>query len=540
MAFQTPPPSPWPFDMPSSNHTEARPPAERAPEADAPALTRRHLLGSTFGGVAALGLGAQAAAQSAGPAGPAGAAALTGPLQKRDALVTLVQRTSQGYTTELHQEARTRGFEGYLEWQLAPQAIDDSAVDALLTSYATLTMTSKEILDAYGPPLQDPTPIIELRDSTILRAIFSKRQLFETMVEFWTDHFNVYLPDGPIPYVKAAEDRDVIRAHALGKFKDLLLADAKSAAMLYYLNNNTNIASAPNENYSREVMELHTLGVDGPYHEQDVRELARCFTGWTFFPPQSPNFGNFLFRAVDHDSGQKFLLGQTIPAGGGVSDGETMLDFLASHPSTADFVCRKLTRFLLAYEPPQAIVDEVAAVYLASDGDIKEVIRAILTRAHLSAAGAWQVPKLKRPRRFIVGLMRATGALSQPGSLLRVTGTIGAMGQPTMLWETPDGFPDDLESWGSNVLPRWEFASKLASNSVPGVQFPPAMLVNLLGGAPASETARAMSRVLSGGTMLPDEVARVQAYVDAAPNLTLQVLREAFALAASSPSYQYF
>ncbi|MFT4538625.1 MAG: hypothetical protein ACI841_000563 [Planctomycetota bacterium] len=505
--------------------------------------TRRNILSGTIGGMAAVGglaavtLSGSAQAQSASSA--ASGAHLATPA-KRDLLVTLVQRTSQGYTRALHQEARSRGFDSYLEWQLKPDLIDDSAMDAMLATYATLTMTSKQLWDAYGPPANNNTPVFELRDATILRSLYSERQLFEVMVEFWADHFNTYAAAGPLPFLKTAEDRDVIRANALGKFRDLLTADAKSASMLFYLNNNTNIAKAPNENYSREVLELHTLGVDGPYFEQDVRELARCFTGWTFFPPQHPNFGDFVFFAANHDTDEKNLLSQIVPAGGGVSDGEFMLDFLAAHPSTAEFLSRKLARYLLAYEPPQAIVDTVTATYLATDGDIKEMIRAILTPQNLQAPGEWQQPKLKRPRRFVTGLMRSTGAFAQAGSLLAVVRRIDAMGQPTMLWETPDGFPDDLDTWGSTVLPRWEFATQLVGNSVLGVTLTGQMLLALLNGTPVQDAARAISHALSGGTMSLYDVERVQAYIDAAPTFNLQVLREGFALAASSPSYQYY
>ncbi|TDJ73423.1 MAG: DUF1800 domain-containing protein [Planctomycetota bacterium] len=503
----------------------------------APTVTRRLILQGGLTGAVAAGLGARTAAYGqASQIGPATAAG--GVL--RDDILTLVNHVTQGFTRASYEEAKSLGFEGYLESQLDHENIPDVEMDAVLAQFPTLTMTSKELFDTYGPPAggNGIQPLVELRAATVLRSIISKRQLFERMVEFWTNHFNVYHLDNPLRILKTAEDRDVIRAHALGNFGDLLLADARSGAMIVYLDNIANTVGNTNENYAREVMELHTFGVDGPYTEQDIQELARVFTGWTIFPPPNQSYGNFRFAVGAHDNGPKSLLGLNIPAGGGVGEGETVLAFLATHVKTADFIARKMAAWLLSYDPPQSLVDRVARTFLSTGGDIKSMVREIMSPQSFAEYHPIAHPKLRRPGHFVNSVLRATGAtINAPGGIIQ---SLALMGHIPFDWLSPDGYPDSIEAWGHAVLPRWDFAARVFRNQVPGVQITGPQLFGLIGGAPQAEVARAIDEVLMGGAMSATDVAEVQEYVDSYPNLTGSVLRDAFALAASSPSFQYY
>jgi len=495
---------------------------------------RRAILSALAAGASIAGLSGTAAAQSAASGG---ASSPRSP-RRRDPLLLLLQRTTNGYLPEEETLARSLGYEGWLEYQLAPENIDDSAAEALLVNYGTLGMSAKELFDTFGPGSSAVgVPSTQLTGAALVRGSFSKRQLYERMVEFWTDHFNVPNNVIPLTYLKTVEDRDVIRQHAMGRFRDLLQADARSAAMLAYLNNLENVAGAPNENYAREVMELHTLGVDGPYNENDVRELARCFTGWAFYPPPSPQHGDFFFRGIVHDTGEKQVLGLTIPAGGGVQDADTVLDHLAGHPATAQYVSGKLVRWLVGYEPSQALVDEVAATFLATDGDIKEMLRVVLSRTNLEAEDPWSQPKLKRPLHFVCSILRAVGAqMGNPQALIQA---LQGLGQRPFFWQAPDGYPDDIETWGSSLLSRWQLAWALLADEVPGVFVDPQNLLALINGAPVGESAEALNRSLTGGTMTREEVRGLQAYIDSRGPLNLTLLREAVSLVFSTPSYQF-
>src|SRR5262249_50087312 len=235
------------------------------------------------------------------------------------------------------------------------------------------------------PPRDSGLPLRELQQAKLVRAIFSEKQLQEVMVDFWYNHFNVWANKDTARWMVTSYERDVIRPHALGKFKELLVATAQSPAMLYYLDNFLSKAESPvkkeadgnpspvrrpglNENYGRELMELHTLGVDGGYTQKDVTEVARCFTGWTIVP--QPNT-IFIFAPRAHDKGEKIVLDTRIPPGGGIEDGLRVLDILAKHPSTAKFISHKLCQRFVADQPPQSLVDRAAENFIATDGDIR-------------------------------------------------------------------------------------------------------------------------------------------------------------------------
>ena len=290
------------------------------------------------------------------------------------------------------------------------------------------------------------------------------------MVEFWSDHFNIHLVNGLGPTLKPADDLQVIRSHALGNFRDLLHASAKSPSMLFYLDNFLNVASAPNENYARELMELHTLGVDGGYTETDVKEVARCFTGWTFVFPPNVDYGTFIFDLNAHDAAAKAVLQNIISAGGGQTDGEQVLDILAAHPSTAQFIATKLCRRFISDTPTQAGIDAVAEAFTISGGDIKDTLRALFaTDAFRNSADL----KLTRPAEYLAGLVRTlapdTSYPTDDGLLFFFAQSI--LGQVPFYWPTPDGYPDEQSYWASTggMLNRWRLSFFSLANLIPEI-----------------------------------------------------------------------
>jgi len=346
--------------------------------------------------------------------------------------------------------------------------------------------------------LQRPARIIaELQASRILRAVYSERQLQEVMVDFWTNHFNIFANKGADRWLLPSYDRDTIRPFAMSKFSTLLEATAKSPAMLFYLDNFQSVSPNAgranplrpqrqrrgiNENYARELMELHTLGVDGGYTQKDVQEVARCFTGWTIFQPRGGaaaanammgeagrrNAGTFFFNARVHDDGEKTVLGHKIPAGGGMKDGLTVLDILTHHPSTAKFIATKLVRHFVADNPPPALVDRVAATFTKTDGDIRETLKTIFFSNEFNSTEAYRA-KIKRPFELVISAIRTLGADTNGGP-----GThrwIERMGEPLYGFQTPNGYSDAAESWVNTggLLERMNFGLALASNRIPGV-----------------------------------------------------------------------
>lgn len=386
--------------------------------------------------------------------------------------------------------------------------------------------------------LQLPARIVgELQASRILRAVYSERQLQEVMVDFWTNHFNVFAGKGADRWLLVSYDRDTIRPNALGKFSNLLQATAKSPAMLFYLDNfqsvspnaqlgggnglrgqrgplaqllmdrranNPNNGVSPrmtnnpeqqrpqqqarrgiNENYARELMELHTLGVDGGYTQKDVQEVARCFTGWTILAPRGAgaatqammngpradmlreNAGSFFFNPRAHDDGEKTVLGHKISAGGGMKDGLIVLDLLARSSATAKFVATKLARHFVSDNPPAGLVDRVAAAFTKSDGDIRETLRAIFTSPEFNSPEAYRA-KVKRPFELAISAIRTLGADTTGGPQLHQW--IARMGEPLYGFQTPNGYSDSAETWVNTggLLERLNFGLTLASNRIPG------------------------------------------------------------------------
>lgn len=432
----------------------------------------------------------------------------------------LVRRVTNGLTAQDAAHAKSMGYQAYLEYQLNDSAIDDSAVDSYIAlNYPMLVMSPAQHRTLYVKP--------QLIQSTLYRRCFSQRQLRERMVEFWSDHFNINIQK---TFFKTIDDRDVIRPNALGKFPDLLRASAHSPAMLVYLDNWANRKEAPNQNYARELMELHTLGVNGGFTQKDVMEVARCFTGWTYQTDYTrPDFGTFVFDPTIHDDGQKVVLGHVIPAGGGIRDGETVLTILANHPSTASFIATKMLRWLLREDPPAAQISLVAQVYSNTGGDIKAMIRAILTPSMLQSAPA----KYKRPSHLVISALRATGAYHTDLATLQVR--IEFLGQPPFQWGPPNGFPDTLAYWSGFILPRWNFGLDLLNGQIPNAGVDSSAVV----AAPSVGSAvQIINNSIFAGEMSVTLQAQLAAFMTQNPGGYARV--HAIALALGSPDFQWY
>ncbi|HEY1912900.1 MAG TPA: DUF1800 domain-containing protein [Vicinamibacterales bacterium] len=451
------------------------------------------------------------------------------------AIVHVLNRVAFGPAPGNVERVRGMGLQRYIDEQLRPERIADPAMASRLGGLTTTRMSSHEIFQQYEVPQlqaraakkqnakgnadgQDqasktpPDPVqqransvvAELAEQKVLRAVYSERQLQEVLTDFWFNHFNIDARKGRDKFLLTEYERDTIRPHVLGKFRDLLGATAKSPAMLFYLDNwmsadpngphptmtqgrmvrgpfggrtylpptakpaaqGKNAPKGLNENYGRELMELHTLGVDGGYTQKDVTEVARAFTGWTIEPPRQ-GIG-FKFEPRIHDNGQKVVLGHVIKAGGGESDGEEVLDILARQPATAHFISTLLVRRFVSDTPPPALVDRAAARFHDTDGDLGEVMRTILTSPEFLSPEAYRA-KVKTPFEFVVSALRATGAdVADARVLVR---ELQQLGMPLYQCQPPTGYKDTGDAWVNTgaLVSRMNFALRLSNNQVPRV-----------------------------------------------------------------------
>jgi uncharacterized protein (DUF1800 family) len=452
------------------------------------------------------------------------------------AIVHVLNRIGFGPRPGDVERIRQMGLQRYLETQLHPEQIADAALVSRLSGFETLGLSSRQIADRYQRPLlearrerradaanatpdtqnkppeavqqQAALPMMELSQQKLLRAIYSERQLQEVLTDFWFNHFNVDARKGDARFMLTAYERDTIRPHVLGRFRDLLEADAKSPAMLFYLDNwmsadpngphrdqtargprggrgggagqraqalmrpqqpRPNMPRGLNENYGRELLELHTLGVDAGYTQKDVTEVARAFTGWTIDQPRQG--GGFHFVAALHDDGEKIVLGHRIKAGGGEHDGEQVLDILATHPATARFIATKLVRRFVSDTPPAALVDRAAERFQKTDGDLRAVMTAILTSPEFQSVDTYNA-KVKTPFEFIVSAMRSTGAeVTDARPLVR---SLQQLGMPLYQCQPPTGYKDTADVWINTgaLVNRMNVAQTLASGRTPAVRMP--------------------------------------------------------------------
>jgi uncharacterized protein (DUF1800 family) len=391
------------------------------------------------------------------------------------------------------------------------QTLAGMDVDERRGFWRALTQDDREKLTADMTPqqrelllsLENPVAVVngELMQAKLLRAAYSERQLQEVMTDFWFNHFNVYIGKGSDRYLVTAYERDVIRPHALGNFRELLLATAKSPAMLWYLDNwqsvgpnsqaaargknNGKPAQGLNENYAREVMELHTLGVNGGYTQKDVTELARVLTGWTLEEPRLG--GGFVFREPRHEPGDKTVLGKVFHENG-MREGEAALEMLARQPATAMFISTKLAQRFVSDTPPQALVDSMAKTFIESDGDIKAVLRTMLRAPEFWDKSEYRA-KVKTPLEFTVSAIRATGAEITRAQGL--TDALNRMGMPLYGAQPPTGYSMRAESWVNSValLSRMNFALGLGTGKVNGVRMDAAKLMSAGSGVAGSGNA---------------------------------------------------
>jgi len=401
-----------------------------------------------------------------------------------DPIVHLVNRITFGLLPSDLERARALGFDGFIAEQLQPEAIDDSETEAAVAkAFPTLAMSPDALLK-----LDKGNVARELKGAAIFRAVTSLRQLFEMMVDFWTNHFNIYQTEGLIYFLKTVDDRDVVRRYAFGRFRDILGASAKSPAMLLYLNNAENKKSGPNENYGREVMELHTIGVDAGYTQQDVQEVAKAFTGWTI----NKATGTFFFSAVNHDNGARTVLGQSIPAGLGQGHGERVLDILAGHPATAKHIATKLCVRFVSDTPPASVVNAAAATFTSSGGDIRETMRTILLSSEFGAAAD---QKFRRPLEHVAAALRTLDAVVTPDGVKPLLGALKLLGQVPFDWHPPNGYPDANGAWANTngMLNGWNFGLTVGGNHLTGVQAD----LNALTGGLKNPTANSLTDALS-------------------------------------------
>jgi uncharacterized protein (DUF1800 family) len=454
------------------------------------------------------------------------------------------------------ERVRQLGLQRYLDDQLHPERLPDAGMASRLAHLKTLELTSREISEQFEQPMlearrerrqqaangsapdaeramppivqqQANGVLVELSEQKMLRAIYSERQLQEVLTDFWFNHFNVDARKGRDRFLLTEYEREAIRPHVLGRFRDLLGATAESPAMLFYLDNwlsadpngphapagrrpmaapragigrrppgplrpgavrpgavrpgarpnpdGTGQAGAPidpqqrnrrnglNENYARELMELHTLGVDGGYTQKDVTEVARAFTGWTIDGPRQG--ARFRFETRIHDDGEKTILGHRIKSGGGKSDGDQVLDILAAHPSTARFIATKLARRFVGDTPPSALIDRLAARFSASHGDLRAVMTALLTSPDFLSPDSYRA-KVKSPFEFLVSAVRATGA--EIGDARPFVRSLQDLGMPLYQCQPPTGYKDTADAWTNTgaLVNRMNFALAFASGNI--------------------------------------------------------------------------
>lgn len=530
------------------------------------------VVGATLGACATAPGRADAAGSTAGALSSGGAPATRE--QTADQQVQhVLNRLAYGPRPQDVAAVRREGVDAWIARQLQPERIPNAEADSVLRRYRTLGYTAEQLLAEFPPPnvalamaarrangpvspedsarlrrqaRQAAQALGELASSRVARAVTSERQLEEVMVEFWENHFNVFAGKNLVRYYLHDFDRTV-RQHALGDFRTLLGAVAKSPAMLTYLDNWQSVADSGrptlqrvppraaarraqavrraatqrgatpqqmerlqqlqqrrrglNENYARELMELHTLGVDGGYTQQDVIEVARALTGWTL--ERGAQGGGFVFRPQVHDAGAKTILGVKFPAGRGQDEGEAVLDLLANHPQTAEFIATKLARRFVSDTPPPALVARAADTFRRTRGNIRETVRTIVTSPEFFSADAYRA-KVKTPFELVVSTLRV---LAAPADVTpRTAQLVSRLGQPIYGHQAPNGYPDMGDAWMNTgaILNRINFGLAVANNRVPGVRLQQWPAAAQLRNVPREEQVDGVIRELLGGAVSSD------------------------------------
>ncbi|MGQ0647486.1 MAG: DUF1800 domain-containing protein [Gemmatimonadaceae bacterium] len=501
------------------------------------ARTRRGFLEMGAGALAASAmLSSRAAAQK-----PTRRASLTTVIDRlvqrtdwRSVELKLVRRATLGMTEAEVARVTSIGFERYLEEQLNPDAIDDSAIETQIrTRYPQFYYSQAQLLAKDAVFWQEVAG--PFARAVMEHTIFSRRQLKERMTEFWSDHFNILMMA-----TRVVDYRDVVQQHAMGKFGDLVRASMRSPAMLMYLDQVWSTKFGVNENYARELMELHTVGWDGGYTQEDVHDLARLLTGWSMDSNR-----NFQYRAGIHDFGAKTVMGMIFAArpesGGtaGMDEGIAFAEHLIRHPATARFISTKLLKWFIRPDPTPAQIAAVVATYNATDGDIKAMLRTILTPANLNGAP----PKLKRPFHYYVSVMRATGASVAAWNNWPqgegLAGTVASMAHPLFSWPTPDGYPDRPEYWAGLMVNRWNAVSSILLDWGAVGQYPRFTAATFMPTATVPGVLGEINRRMFGGELSLGLRAELQNWLQTG-QLTQTRVRDAVYLAACSPEFQYY
>jgi uncharacterized protein (DUF1800 family) len=396
----------------------------------------------------------------------------------------VVNRLSFGARPGDYEQVQAMGVDQYIQSQLNPDQIPEPpALQAQLASLPNLTIDAGSMVQLFRAP-KDPDNANAknaalaaagrdiLKDATaarLWRAIASPRQLEEVMVDFWFNHFNVHSGKGRTKLWVNSYEQAAIRPHALGKFRDLLETTARHPAMLYYLDNWQNTAKGINENYARELMELHTLGVDGGYSQADVTTLAKVFTGWGLAPYNAEPPIASGFYAKRHDTTPKRFLGKPLPQKG-EAEGAAVLDILATHPSTAKFISFKLAQYFVSDQPPQSLVDRLQKRFLATDGDIRQVLQSLFASPEFRQPKIYQ-RKYKTPYQYVISAVRATG--ETPLNTVPLSTTLQQLSMPIYGCPTPDGYKPIEANWlnPDSTVRRLSFAVNLGNGTL-GITIP--------------------------------------------------------------------
>ncbi|MGQ0765767.1 MAG: DUF1800 domain-containing protein [Gemmatimonadota bacterium] len=528
-------------------------------------------------------------------------------LSPRERTLHALNRLTFGPGPEDIEKVERTGLNRWIETQLHPERIDDGAMSAVLARYPAVSKTASQLIAEFPPPnvirrqredamtredtlrlrrelMENRGFVAEVMGARVARAVGTERQLEEVMVDFWLNHFSVFVGRNQQMRYHLPEFERTIRRHAFGRFRDLLGAVSHSPAMLIYLDNAQSVADstqptlvsrdvaerrrravlrAPrvtdeqraaleqlqqrrprgiNENYARELLELHTLGVDGGYTQQDVIEVARALTGWTVAPPRLARSRSqpegFVFNAAAHDAGEKVVLGHRLAPGRGEADGNEVLDLLARHPSTASHIAHKLATRFVSDSPPQALVERAAATFTRTNGDVRAVLRTIVTSPEFFSRAAYRA-KVKSPFEVVVSAVRALGGKSDSTPL--TAGIVARLGQPIYGRQTPDGWPETGGEWMNTgaILNRINFGMLVASGRLPGVSLSawPAfgrleslarerqvdgVVEGVLGGAVSSETREIL---ISGNNPMASAAAEVDSLTDPAMSSGVNVRR---------------
>ena len=481
---------------------------------------------------------------------------VTADVDPNSQITALVKRITYGYSQTEAASAAALGYSAYLEHQLNPDTITEDP--ALETSLAALTTLTKSLPDLYiQNGISSSLMITELIEAKIRRAVFSKRQLHERMVEFWSDHFNIDINEDEQSVLKTVDDRSVIRPNALGTFGALVNASARSPAMLHYLNNDLSTKTNPNENYGRELLELHTMSPAGGYTQNDVKEVARCFTGWTKYSGSTSNGANaglFRHNSTNHDTGVKtlspafdingnFTNPVVIPANQpAMADAQQVIDILVRHPATANFIAGKLCNRFLGEHVSASIINSVAQTFLSTNGDIKAMLRVMF-----AANVLWDAePRFKRPFHLIASALRALPTTISATSALRTQ--LSRCGHMPFYWNPPDGYPDTVAYWSGSELPRWNFGASVATGGVSGTTIDTTAATGFFAGlstagggttvAAAAHIDRINTRMF-GGELSASDKARLQTYLGTG-TISLTMQRDVLGLAIGCPSFQWY